>query len=82
MINVKEFVGFSLILLSLCLLGWQGYEFLRYNFFTSVSIITALEWMKVGWALNPTDWMGLYNIFIKLPLSLIVFVFGLFVLVL
>lgn len=75
-----EIVGFGLMLCAVCLLGWQAYEYLRYNFWTPVSVITALEWMKFGWALNPTDWVGLYSILIKIPLSLITFIVGLLVL--
>ena len=75
-----EIVGFGLMLCAVFLLGWQAYGYLRYNFWTPVSVITALEWMKFGWALNPMDWMGLYNILIKIPLSLITFIVGFFVL--
>jgi hypothetical protein len=81
MSNDKELVGLALMFGSVCVLGWQVYEFLRFNFWTPVSVITALEWMKVGWAINPNDWIGLYNILIKTPLSLIMFVLGFFVLV-
>jgi hypothetical protein len=81
MSNDKEIFGFGLMLCAVCLLGWQAYEYLRYNFWTSVSVITALGWMNFGWALNPTDWLGLYNILIKTPLSLMMFVIGIFVFV-
>jgi hypothetical protein len=81
MSNDKEIVGLALMIGSVCLLGWQVYEYLRYNIWTSVSVITALGWINVGWAFNPTDWLGLYNILIKMPLCLIMFVLGFFVLV-
>ncbi len=74
-----EKFGFALMIFGACVLGWQVYEFLRYDFWKPVSVITALEWMKVGWAINPTDWFGLYNIFVKIPLSLIMVVVGFFV---
>jgi hypothetical protein len=76
-----EIFGFSLMLCAICLLGWQAYEYLRYSFWTPISIITMLEWMKVGWALNPTDWLGLYNLLNKTPLSLTTFVVGIFVMI-
>ena len=81
MSNDKELVGLALMIGSVCLLGWQVYEYLRYNIWTSVSVITALGWINFGWALNPTDWLGLYNILIKTPLSLMMFVIGIFVFV-
>ena len=89
MSNDKEIVGLALMIGSVCLffgsvclLGWQVYEYLRYNIWPSVSVITALGWMNIRWAFNPTDWLGLYNILIKIPLSLmmfVMFVFGFFV---
>jgi hypothetical protein len=42
MSNDKEIVGLVLMIGSVCLLGWQVYEYLRYNIWTSVSVITAL----------------------------------------
>ena len=71
MSNETEIVGFGLMLCAVCLLGWQSYEYLRYNIWIPISVMTMLEWMKVGWALNPTDWLGLYNLLIKIPLSLV-----------
>jgi hypothetical protein len=78
--DTEIFVGLFLMLCAVCLLGWQAYGYLRYNFWMPVSVITALEWMNFGWAKNPTDWVGLYNILVKIPLSLITFIVGFFVL--
>jgi hypothetical protein len=77
--NDTEIIGVGLMLCAVCLLGWQAYEYLRYNFWTPISVITVLEWMKVGWALNPTDWWGLYNLLKAIPLSLTFLVVGFFV---
>jgi hypothetical protein len=79
--NEKEVVGLLLMMSAICLLGLQVYEYLRYSQWPSISIITAFEWMKIGWALNPTDWIGLHNILSKTALSLAMFAFGLIVLV-
>jgi len=79
MSNDKEIVGFGLMLCAVCLLGWQAYEYLRYNFWIPISIITVLEWMEFGWALNPTDWLGFYNILSKTSFSLVLFIVGFFV---
>ena len=69
---------YSLALLGcgVSIVGWQVYEYLRYDIWTPVSPITALEWMKIKWALNPTDWLGLYNLLKMVPLSLLMIVFG------
>lgn len=77
----KEIVGSALMLCGLCVLGWQIYDYLRFNFWTPISIITALEWMKVGWAMYPNDWVGLHNILLKTPLSITMGVLGFIVIV-
>jgi hypothetical protein len=65
-----EIVGLAVMLFGACVVGWQVYEYLRYNIWTPVSVINALQWMEIRWAINPRDWLGLYNILIKIPLSL------------
>ena len=77
--NTNKIVGVGFMLLAVCVLGYQAYEYLRYSFWTPISVITALEATKVGWALYPTEWLGLYNILNAIPLSLAYFVLGLFV---
>ena len=80
MTNEKEVVFLLMMMSAFGLLGWQVYEYLRYSQWPSISIITALEWMKIGWALNPTDWIGLHNILSKTALSLAMFLLGFLVL--
>ena len=65
-----EIIGLAVMLFGACVVGWQVYEYLRYNIWTPVSVINVLQWMEMGWAINPRDWLGLYNILIKIPLSL------------
>jgi hypothetical protein len=76
--SIDKISGVVLMLIGVCVLGWQAYEYLRYSFWTPVSVITMLEVTKVGWALYPTEWLGLYNILNAIPLSLAYFVIGLF----
>lgn len=73
---VKFISALALLVGGFCVVGWQVYEYLRYNIWTPVSVVTALEWMKIQWALNPTDWVGLYNILRKVPLSVAMIVSG------
>jgi hypothetical protein len=54
----------------ICLVVWQIYRYLRYDVWTTVSVIDALQWSSVKWAHNPTDWLGLYRILDLMPLSL------------
>lgn len=72
----KFIAALALIFGGVGVVGWQVYEYLRYNIWSSVSVITALQWMKIQWALNPTDWIGLYNILRMIPLSLTMIVIG------
>lgn len=60
---------------------WQIYRYLRYDIWTSVSVIDALRWSSVMWAHNPTDWLGIYRILDWMPLSLAFPSIGIFVLV-
>lgn len=73
---VKAIYVVVLMLGGVCVLGWQGYHYLRYNEWISVSLITALEIMNIRWAFNPTDWLGLYNVLKAIPLSVTMFVVG------
>ena len=57
----------------LVVFGWQAYEYLRYSVWPPLSIITVLEWMKLPWAFNPTDWVGVHNILSNIPLSIAMF---------
>jgi len=75
-----EIVGFFLTLCAVCLFGWQAYEYLRTSLWNPISIITMLEWMKVVWAIHPNDWFGLYKILKEIPLSITLFIVGLYVL--
>lgn len=74
-------IGLGLILCSFILFCWQAYEFLRFNAWPPISIITVLELMGVGWASNPTDWLGLYNLFEAIPMSVTLFAIGVFFIV-
>lgn len=73
---IKFIAAITLIFGGLGVVGWQVYEFLRNNSWNPVSVVTALQWMKIQWALNPTDWIGLYNILQMVPLSLMMIVSG------
>jgi hypothetical protein len=73
---VKFLTALALIFGGLGIVGWQVYEYLRYNTWNSASVITALQWMKIHWAMNPTDWIGLHNILSMTPLSLTMIAIG------
>lgn len=51
-------------------LVWQVLQFMKFGIWNPVSVISALELMKVQWAFEPNDWMGIHEIFKFMPLSL------------
>lgn len=67
---VKFIAALALIFGGVGVIGWQVYEYLRYSIWNPVSVVAALQWMKIQWASNPTDWIGLFNILTMIPLSL------------
>jgi len=63
------------------IVGWQIYEYLRHDIWSSMSIVSALQWGGVKWASAPTDWVGLHRILEWMPLSLTFVVVGILILV-
>lgn len=57
------------IFLSAWIFVWQIYSYLRWGHWTSFSIIDGLAWLKIEWANNPTDWIGLHSFLDKLHAS-------------
>jgi hypothetical protein len=53
--------------------GYQIYVYLKQGAWKSISIVTLLEWFKVEWAGNPSNWFGVYRILDAIPLSLTLF---------
>jgi hypothetical protein len=69
-------VPLALWCLGLGLLGalsiwfYQIFTFLRSGDWAPISVVTALGWLKIEWALFPTQWLGAHKILDFLPLSL------------
>jgi hypothetical protein len=74
--NILVIISLILLVSSLGIFGWQIYHFLRFDAWTSVSVIDGLIWCGVNWASNPKDWMGLYRVFDWTPLALAIPVVG------
>ena len=56
---------------------WQIYAWLKSSLWPSVSVIDALRWMGVSWAVAPHDWLGLHKLLNLVPLALTLFIVGL-----
>jgi len=63
------------------IVGWQIYEYLRHDIWNSVSVVSALQWLGVKWAIVPTDWVGLHRILEWTPMSLTLVAIGVLILV-
>ncbi len=53
-------------------LGW-----FRTDVWTSVSVLSGLQWLQIRWALLPRDWHDLHNLLANLPLIIVLPVLGL-----
>jgi hypothetical protein len=53
-------------------LGW-----FRTDVWTSVSVLTGLQWLQIRWALLPQDWHDLHKLLGNLPLVIVLPVLGL-----
>lgn len=67
----------SVILIGSCVLVagfgvicFQLYQFLRLGEWQSISVIDSLAYFEVQWALRPTDWIGVWEILKKVPVSI------------
>ena len=73
MSKVKKAFYFSiisiLILSTLVLWGFQSYWYLKNGVWGSISFIDGLAYCELSWAKKPEDWLGLWELFQKLPLA-------------
>lgn len=74
--KIQAATALSLLLGGICVFGWQAYQYLRFNEWVPLSIISALEWMNIRWAVYPVDWIGLHGILKAIPLSITMLVVG------
>ncbi len=58
------------------ILGWQVYCYLRYGEWPALSMIALLQWLNIGWASSPRDWVGLRNLLDAIPLSMFALLSG------
>jgi hypothetical protein len=58
-------------------LVYQALGWFRTDVWTSVSVLTGLQWLQIRWALLPQDWRDLHNLLANLPLVIVLPVLGL-----
>jgi hypothetical protein len=54
---------------ALGVLGWQGLTWLMTSVWKPISVLTALNWLHVRWAVSPTLWPELHRFLGNTPLT-------------
>jgi hypothetical protein len=73
--------GGLLVIGGIGLIVWQIYFYLKWDVWTSLSLIDGLAYFDYVWARNPTEWYGLHALLDKAPLSMLIIVLGIWVVV-
>ena len=68
--GVLSFGFFACACAALLVFGWQGLTWLMTSVWKPVSVLTALNWMHVRWALAPGGWAELHQFLGHTPLAL------------
>lgn len=81
--RVHSIAGILVMAIGLSLFIWQVYNFLRFNIWTPISVLSFLGWMGIPeiaeWVRYPTDWIGLYKILNQIPLNITLLIAGFFI---
>jgi hypothetical protein len=68
--GLLSFGGFACIGAAALVFGWQGLTWLMTSVWKQVSVITALNWLHVRWAVSPGTWSDLHQFLGNTPLAL------------
>jgi hypothetical protein len=68
----------SLLLIGIGIFGYQVYSYLRFGSWLPFSVIDLMVIFNIEWAESPIDWLGVWEILNKIPVS--VFFIGLSIL--
>lgn len=55
---------------ALCVFGWQGLTWLTTSTWKPLTVLSALNWLHVRWALSPGAWPELHQMLGQTPLAL------------
>ena len=75
--------GGLLVIISLCIIGYQGYSFLKSGVWSGIPLELVVDYMPsdvASWYYQPGNWLGVQKIvsyvFAFVPLSLFLFIAG------
>lgn len=69
-ISFAVLMAFLPLIVAAWVLLWQIFTYLREGSWTSFSLVDGLAWLKVTWAVNPTDWLGLHILLNQIHVSI------------
>jgi hypothetical protein len=71
---MRRVLGLALLIAGLgggfLVLVYQALGWFKTDVWTSVSVLTGLQWLQIRWALLPQDWHGLHNFLGNVPLAI------------
>ena len=59
--------------------SWQVWMWFESSVWTDISVVTALQWLGVSWAVSPRSWSDLHPVLNLIPLALALPAIGLVV---
>jgi hypothetical protein len=68
--GLLSFGGFACTGAAALVFGWQGLTWLMTSVWKPLSVLTALNWMHVRWAIAPGSWADLHQFLGHTPLAL------------
>ena len=78
---MRKVLGLALLIAGLgggfLVLVYQALGWFKTDVWTSVSVLTGLQWLQIRWAFLPQDWHGLHKFLSNLPLVIVLPVVGL-----
>jgi hypothetical protein len=67
--GLLSFAGFTCTGAAALVFGWQALTWLMTSAWKPVSVITALNWLHVRWAISPGAWSDLHQSLVNTPLA-------------
>ena len=67
--GILSFGGFACIGAAALVFGWQGLTWLMTGAWKQLTVITALNWLHVRWAISPGTWSDLHQFLASTPLA-------------